>query len=86
MAALPRVAVSRLASGDGADDEEGFGPGGDRFWKRRIWGVVRQILFTGEKANEGPALFGAVVTHRPSKHRESGLKSIEHRPLRYLTC
>ena len=52
-----------LASGYGAVDEEGFGGGEDGGGKGCVGVVVGDVLFAGEEAQEGAALFCGLVAY-----------------------
>ena len=41
--------TSGLSAGDGADDEEGFGAGGDGFGDGGVGGFVRQVLLEARR-------------------------------------
>src|SRR5690349_7361830 len=71
-----------LPAGDGADNEEGLGPGGDRVWQGSVGRVVRHVFLARIESDEGTALLRDVVADRPAQHRVLRLQRVQDRALR----
>lgn len=65
------------AAGDGSEDDEGLGAGDDGGRKRRVGGIVGEILLAGEEAQEVTALVGDVVADGSSEHGVTGLQHVK---------
>ena len=72
------------APGNSSNNEEGLIPFGNGFGQRSIRQLVRQILFTREEPQEGPALRGVLIANRPAQHRIGILECIQDAALRNL--
>src|SRR5579884_2519061 len=81
MEAWAAISVQLRSPGDGSHYQEGFRRGRDRFGQRSVRRLVRQILFTGEEADEGAALFGDVVAYGAGQHGIACLECVEDGPL-----
>ena len=73
-----------LAPSYRAHNQERFLSLHDRFRKRAIRRLVRQILFTGEEAEEGPPLRRVVIANRPAQDWISLLERIQDSSLSHL--
>jgi len=71
-----------LTSGDGSDDEEGFGTGRDGVRQWRVRRLVREVFFAREESQERPTLSRSVVADGPAQHGIAGFKGVEHGALR----
>ena len=78
--------MQALASRDGSEDNERFFPAGDRFGHGSVWGLVGQILFAGEEAQEWTALQRAVIANGAAQHRVAGFEGVEDGALRNWGC
>ena len=67
-----------LTACDGPDNQKGFSAAGDGIRKRRIDGVVRDILFAREEADKGAALLRVVLTDGSLQHRVARFERIDH--------
>src|SRR5579862_171306 len=74
----PKYLGSKLAAGNGADDEEWLLAVGDRVGKRLVGWIEREIFFAREEAEEWPALESVVVANGSGEHRIAGLDGVEH--------
>jgi hypothetical protein len=72
----------RSATRDGGEDYEGFFPGSDFVGQRSVGRFVGEILLANEKAQEGTALQGDVVTDGSTQHGVAGFEGVEDGPLR----
>jgi hypothetical protein len=77
---LPRS--RKLSSCDCSNNKKWFLAGGDRLGERVIGRVVREVLFAGEKAEEGTALLRDVVADGAAQHGIAGFECVQHRALR----
>jgi hypothetical protein len=71
----------RLASSHGAEDDERFGAGGDGVGEGSIGGIVGEVLFAGEEADEGAALLRDVIANGSAQYRIAYLEGVEDRAL-----
>ncbi len=65
----------------GTDDEERLGPGHDGGGKRRVRGLVRQVLLAGEEAHERAPIMCGRVTDGSLQHWIAGLERVYQRAL-----
>jgi hypothetical protein len=72
----------RSASGDGAQDDQGIVSTSHGGGKRRVGGLVGQVLAGGKKTHEGPPLEGVVVADRPAQRGIALLERVEDGPQR----
>ena len=70
----------KLAAGDGADDEEGFGAGRHFRRKQGVGRLVREIFGTGKKAQERAPLQRIVIADCAAEHGIARFEFIKHRP------
>ncbi len=80
-----KPAGSSLTSGNRSNDEKRRGSGDNSFGKRSICGLVRDVFFASEEAQERPPLLRDVIADRPPQHRVARFERIEYCPDRRLT-
>ncbi len=76
-------AETKLAAGDGADDEEWLGAGGYFGWKQGVRRFVRKIFRAGEEAEERAPLQRVVISDCAAQHGIARFEFIEHRAQRW---
>src|ERR1051326_6035788 len=74
---LRGLPARRLASGYGADDEEGFFAGCDGFGQWCLGRFVREILFAGEEADESAASASVMISDGAAQHRVTAFKCVQ---------
>lgn len=78
--------MQELAAGDGPDDHERLGAGSDLLGKRRVQGLMGNVFFAGEEAQERAALLGDVVADGAAEHGITGFEGIQNGAGRDLAC
>src|SRR5690242_3486212 len=65
------------ATGDGADDEEGFRSRGNRLRQWGVWLFMGKVLATSEEAQKRPTRLRDVVADRTTQHRVPTLERVD---------
>src|SRR6476659_4987334 len=83
--ASPTGISKTLAASDRPHDQKRLCARRNRVGQQRIWRLMGQIFFAGEKPHERPALLRHMVTDGSAQHRIARLKRVEDRALRDWT-